>query len=272
MESKRDYVMGWFYDAPYDQLRGEDALSYLAWMRYGVPMESGVLSEHEIESLCNFDLPLLLDNINEGKSLPRRQPGEKALPFIRFNCEPLRYRHKSLLFYVVTHGINFLFQRMLEKSGFVHVEAEDAKEDLSYWYRLPGANDEEGVMSSSSSSSRGATPMVFIHGVGGMSFCHKMIHDIKDATQNDNVPIVLIDLPHVSLRMYDEIPNIKSQTRSISRILDLLASKIDRNKCKMNKVTLVGHSYGTAVMSWLVQSQPERIAGCVFLGKYCHET
>jgi pimeloyl-ACP methyl ester carboxylesterase len=99
-----------------------------------------------------------------------------------------------------------------------------------------------------------------------------MIHDIKDATQNDNVPIVLIDLPHVSLRMYDEIPNIKSQTRSISRILDLLASKIDRNKCKMNKVTLVGHSYGTAVMSWLVQSQPERIAGCVFLGKYCHET
>lgn len=277
--SKRDYVMGWFYDAPFERLRWEDALSYLAWMRYGVPMESGVLSEHQIESLCNFDLPLLLDNVNEGKSLPRRKLGEKELPFIRFNCEPLRYRHKSLLFYVVTHGINLLFQRMLEKSGFVYVGAEDAKEDLSYWYRLPSVDDcctsnddgddeKDGVMYSRGSS---VTPMVFIHGVGGMSFCHKMIHDIKDATQNDNVPIVLIDLPHVSLRMYEEIPNIKSQTNSISRILDMLASKTNRNQY-FNKVTLVGHSYGTAVMSWLVQSHPERIAGCVFLGKSCHET
>ena len=83
----------------------------------------------------------------------------------------------------------------------------------------------------------------------------------------DNVPIVLVDLPHVSLRMYNEIPNIKSQTRSISRILDVLASKTDDRNKRMNKVTLVGHSYGTTVMSWLVQSQPERIAGCVFLGK-----
>jgi len=266
--SKRNYVMGWFYDAPFDRLRGEDVLSYLAWMRYGVPMESGVLTDHEIDALCTFDLPLLLENVNEGKSLPRRQKGEEALPFIRFNCEPLRYRHKSLLFYVVTHGVNFLFQRMLEKSGFVYVEAEDAKEDLSYWYRLPSADGGGFSCDDDDDVDRdAATPMVFIHGVGGMSFCHKMINDIKDATQNDNVPIILVDLPHVSLRMYNEIPNIKSQTKSISRILDVLASKIDDRNISMNKVTLVGHSYGTAVMSWLVQSQPERIAGCVFLGK-----
>jgi pimeloyl-ACP methyl ester carboxylesterase len=260
--SRRDYVMGWFYDAPFDRLRSEDALSYLAWARYGLPLESGLLSDEEINSLCDFDLPLLLDNVNGGMSLPNRHLEEEPLPFMRFNCEPLRYRHKSLLFYTVTHGANFMLQKQLKKKGYVYVPAQNSEKDLSYWYRLPskGKVNEEQLNE--------VNPLVFIHGVGGLGFCNTLIEEIGVATQDDNVPIVLIDLPHVSLRFYDEIPLIKSQTKAISKILDDVTSNAGGD-VSSSKATLVGHSFGTAVMSWLVQDAPEKISGCVFLGKIC---
>ena len=261
--SRRSYIMGWFYDAPFERLRNEDALSFLAWSRYGLPLESGVLTDHEIDSLCEFDLPLLLDNLNGGRSLPRRSPHEEPLTFIRFNCEPLRYRHKPMLFYAATHGINILLQWTLEKSGFVYVPAKDSAEDLSYWYRLPSsdtsAKTQDGAVKESN-------PLVFIHGVGGLCFCYKLIEDIRMATQEENVPLILIDLPHVSLRMYDDIPKIKSQVAALSRILDDV--QVDDGDGSLSKATFVGHSYGTAVMSWMIQSQPERVAGCVFIGEY----
>lgn len=262
--SRRNYVMGWFYDAPFDRLRSEDALSYLAWARYGLPLESGLLSDEEITSLCDFDLPLLLDNVNGGLSLLNRQPGEEPLPCMRFNCEPLRYRHKSLLFYAVTHGANLILQRQLQKKGYVYVPAKNSGKDLSYWYRLP-SKDTVSEMKSIE-----VNPLVFIHGVGGLGFCSGLIEDIRVATQDDNVPIVLIDLPHVSLRFYDEIPLIKSQTKAISSILDDVTSNAGGD-ISLSKATLVGHSFGTAVMSWLVQDAPEKIGGCVFLDPICFQ-
>ena len=262
ISSRREFVMGWFYDVPFEQLRMEDVISYLAWLKYGLPLESGIITEEEIESLCEFDVPLLLDNINEGKSLPKRRPHEKPLPFIRFNCEPLRYRHKPILFYVVTHGINMILQRVLEKNGFKFVPAKDSGEDLSYWYRLPSkdTNKKHEVEEESN-------PLVFIHGVGGMAFCYNLIEDLKRATQESNVPIILVDLPHVSLRMYDEIPKIKSQINSISRILDDVTMDVGGEE-SLRKATFVGHSYGTLVMSWMIKSNPERVAGCIFLGEF----
>ena len=109
--------------------------------------------------------------------------------------------------------------------------------------------------------------LVFIHGVGGLGFCYKLIEDIKMATEGDNVPIILVDLPHVSLRMYDEIPKIQSQVDSIFGIIDDLTVHGDDNTEVPRKATLVGHSYGPSVMSWMIQSRPEQISGCVFLGK-----
>lgn len=260
IDDRREFLTGWFYDTKFEKLRMEDAISYLAWMRYGLPLEYGVLTEEEISSLCEFDLPLLLDHVNDGKELPARTENESPLPFIRFNCEPLRYRHKSLLFYGVTHGANYIFQRMLKKSGFEFVPAKNADTDLSYWYRLPSAHDQNF------SKKQESKPLVFIHGVGGLGFCNGLVQDLKDATASDNVPIILIDLPHVSLRMYDEIPHIKAQTTAISQILDDINKKV--GNFSQGKATLVGHSYGTVVMSWLVQSEPDRIGGCVFLGKF----
>ena len=111
VEASRSFLMGWMYDAPFEQLRREDALSCLAWMKHGLPLKAGLLAEEDINKLIRNDLVLLEKNVNGGKPLPLRKPGEEPLPIIRFNCEPLRYRHKSILFYVTVEAIHYNLRR-----------------------------------------------------------------------------------------------------------------------------------------------------------------
>ena len=105
---------------------------------------------------------------------------------------------------------------------------------------------------------------MFVHGVGGLAFCHGFIDEMKKEVQNQNRPIILLDLPHVSLRMCGDIPEISDQIDSICKMLD--------DTCGSNtKATFVGHSFGTILLSWMVQNKPDRIDGCVFLDPICFQ-
>ena len=254
--ANRDFLMGWFYDAPFDKLRREDALSYLAWMKHGIIYERGMLTKDQETRIEKFDLPLLMEHTNYGKPLPTRKEYEEALPVIRFNCEPLRYRHKPLIFYAITHGIDMFLHKILKENNFKYVATENSKKDLSYWYRKPNNYDRENSN----------PPLVFVHGVGGMAFCYKLIDDLlsNDAIKDDT-PIVLVDLPHVSLRLYDDIPSIESQIKSLAEIVEKVSIYGGSNVNK--KATFVGHSFGTILLSWMVQRRPDNIAGCMFIGK-----
>jgi hypothetical protein len=111
VQSCRTFLMGYFYDAPFHLLRREDALCFLAWMRYGLPLEGGYLSNEQVDHLLHFDLLELEKRVNDEEMLPLRRKEENPLPCMRFNIEPLRYRHKPIIFYVVTHGVFHWLQR-----------------------------------------------------------------------------------------------------------------------------------------------------------------
>jgi len=254
IHDKRKYLMGWFYDADFEDLREEDALSFVAWMRYGLPVEEGILTADEINALRNFDLPLLIRNVNKNSPLPARSSQEKPLSHIRFNCEPLRYRHKGLLFYAVTHGIDLILSSVLRRNGYSYHPS--TKEDLAFWYR-PSQFPETACQD----------PIVFVHGVGGMAFTWKLIEELQSATWEQNVPIILIDLPHVSLRFHDNIPTIEKQVISISKMIE----KVANGRGKSPRATFAAHSYGTTIISWMVQMRPDLVGGCVFIDPICFQ-
>lgn len=254
IEDKKKYLMGWFYDADFQDLREEDAISFLAWMRYGLPIEEGVLTTEEVHALENFDLPLLVRHLNQNIPLPTRSATEKPLAHIRFNCEPLRYRHKGIIFYTVTHGIDLILSAVLRQNGYIYTPSTQL--DLGYWCRVPSCD-----------KTQCKNPIIFIHGVGGMAFTWKLIEDIQAATGKDDTPIILLDLPHVSLRMYDSIPKIEHQINSISRLIESAAEKMSCH----NKAIFVGHSFGTTLMSWMIQKRPDLVGGCVFLDPICFQ-
>lgn len=146
-----------------------------------------------------------------------------------------------------------MLQHTLKKEhGFDYTPAADASNDIGYWYRAPSCPPSEAN-----------PPLVFVHGVGGLSFYYPLLSSIiEDMTKNgDNTPIILLDLPQVSLRINDEIPSITSSVDSVKRTLE--------KTCGSNtKATFVGHSFGSILLSWMVQSAPEMVSNCVFLGAY----
>lgn len=265
VESRRSCFMGFFYDVPFERLRREDALACLAWMRYGLPFEKQMFTEEMISNLENYDLPELEFHINNGKKLPPRQHGEETLGIMRFNLEPIRYRHKPLLYYFVTHSIFSCAQNKLVKElGFTYFPAKNQKTDLGYWYR-PSRNHSQshGTFSESDRS-----PLVFAHGIGGIAFYCDFIKDLV-MSLDENTPIILLDLPFISLRVHDEIPLIESQVNSMCKILD---STVGRNKDGTpKKATFIGHSYGTILLSWMVQSNANRVNSCVFMDPICFQ-
>jgi pimeloyl-ACP methyl ester carboxylesterase len=201
------------------------------------------------------------------------------LPCMRFNIEPLRYRHKPIIFYAVTHGVFHILQRgestmrilffcviadpyftqpcflniwetVLKNHHFEYVRAKDSKKNLSYWYRKR-----------SKDTSRSKAPLVFVHGCGGMAFYYNLIRDLVHSVNDDDVPIILLELPHISLRICDHIPDIHDQINSLCTIMDNVSGKL-------SKATFVGHSFGSIVLSWMIQSRPERVGSCVFIGRF----
>ena len=251
LEARREFLMGWFFDAPFDQLRREDALSFMSWKRYGLPFEGDYLSNDQIQSLLSEDMPRLCDEVNNGRPLQSRGADEKPLGCMRFNLEPLRYRHKPLVFYGITHGAFHMVKHTLKKEhGFDYTPAADGSKDIAYWYRAPSCPIEEAN-----------PPLVFVHGVGGLSFYYPLISKLAEEIEKsgDNTPIILLDLPQVSLRINDNIPSIESSVESVCDILDKTVGSNGK------KATLVGHSFGSLILSWMVQSRPDRVSNCIFL-------
>jgi pimeloyl-ACP methyl ester carboxylesterase len=83
---------------------------------------------------------------------------------------------------------------------------------------------------------------------------------MEELTQETDGSIVLLDLPFVSLRIADEIPSVNNQIQSIEAILD-------EKFGPRSKVSFAGHSYGSIVLSWMVQAKSERVANCIFIGE-----
>lgn len=253
---KRDFLTEWFYNVPFDRIRREDAISFLAWIRYGNVEER--LTPAQRREVVGKDLPKLEQEVNDGEELPSRSSskGEDVLPLIKFNLEPLRYRHKPLSFYAITHGVKMCFNNLMSQLGFVYVPPNDPKKSLGYFFREGDHRTAEGDRNDSKNSS---TPLVFVHGVGGLSYYFHLIKDIADKTTSD---IILVDLPFISLQVADDVPSVADQIQSVSDILD---DTVGKDK----KATFVGHSFGTLILSWMAQSRPERVANCVFLDPIC---
>ena len=113
---------------------------------------------------------------------------------------------------------------------------------LNYWIRMP--DTPEG---------RSKLPIVFVHGVGVglvtyMSFVRRLIEY--------DCPVMCVELPFVSMSIDPKVPSIDQQLDSIRRML---------NTWGFESATFVGHSYGSILLSWMVQHAPERVASVCFI-------
>ncbi|KIY91694.1 hypothetical protein MNEG_16270 [Monoraphidium neglectum] len=99
-------------------------------------------------------------------------------------------------------------------------------------------------------------PIVFCHGVGGLSLYLEMIKYILDLGH----PVICLEYKHVSLRLTQRIPTIDDVITDVVAILD---------KFDIGRACVVGHSYGTFVGSRLVQQHRDRVHTLCLIDPVC---
>ena len=132
----------------------------------------------------------------------------------------------------------------LFNDGYQHKSAGK----LNYWINM-----NKNVANDKSNSAKSARlPIIFFHGIGGVFSYLKLLGGLTLF----GCPVVIVEMPYVSLHVAPNVPSIDEHVGAVEQIMD---------ENGFDGAIIVGHSFGTTVMSWLVQAMPKRIAGAVFL-------
>ena len=121
---------------------------------------------------------------------------------------------------------------------------------LNYW-KLDKSKTSDPRVSLKEEPSK-QIPIIFFHGIGGIFSYLPFVEGLAKF----GCDIVLVEMPYVSFHVAPSVPSVEEHITSVRKIMD------DNG---FEKAIIVGHSFGSNVMSWLVQAMPERVAGAVFL-------
>lgn len=157
---------------------------------------------------------------------------------IRITLDPVQAAHRPLIYYLVTMGVNKLAHHMLHRLGFRQRTLDPmdvtGHGTLKYLYRGPS----EPVPPN-------ALPIVFIHGIGiGLAAYLTLLSQLPR-----NVPIYLLEWPHVSMQLAEEVPTVPDTISYLSGML---------NRDNHTRATFVAHSLGTVSVSWMLNSPLHR--------------
>eukprot|EP00290_Baffinella_frigidus_P010471 CAMPEP_0180142584 /NCGR_PEP_ID=MMETSP0986-20121125/15673_1 /TAXON_ID=697907 /ORGANISM="non described non described, Strain CCMP2293" /LENGTH=606 /DNA_ID=CAMNT_0022085821 /DNA_START=19 /DNA_END=1839 /DNA_ORIENTATION=- len=233
-DGPESFIVGWFYDKDMSDISREDMEDFVSWAIFSSTFE--LLNPASVVQALH-----VIDIIEEelAHTFPARLPSQLPLPNMRFSIEPIKYTPKPLLYYGVAQGVlqNVGHSQLLSEGFQRHRSG-----DTGYWIRVP-----ETV------AGRGRMPMVFVHGVGvGLVTYMSMIKEFMKL----DCPIICVELPFISSNIHPVVPRIDDQVDDIDKIL---------LRWGIKKATFVGHSYGSVILSWMIQQKPERVAGLAFL-------
>ncbi|KAJ9074785.1 hypothetical protein DSO57_1003063 [Entomophthora muscae] len=115
---------------------------------------------------------------------------------------------------------------------------------LSYWF-LPGDSSEP--------------PIMYIHGIGiGYTMYLPKIYSVLPA--HPGRAVILLDLPHISMLPTDLILDHDETLQALDAMF---------LRHNLEKVTLVTHSYGTIVASWIIQHRTQYLSKSLLVDPVC---
>lgn len=231
----RDWFRSWFLDEniSFEDITFEDAFDFLTWAMY-LTKPDQLTPEQSLQVLNSLQL---IERSTDW-SFPHRLD-RKPLESMKSTIEPIKWIHKPAAFYMVTQGLfGKGFEAVMKNSGFEEVERTGFK----YWIRK-------------SISAPLSPPIVFFHGVGGLPAYIKLIQGFGEERN-----IVVLEMPYVSLHVEPNVPTIQDH-------IDWYKSMLSENNWQ--KGTIIGHSWGTNVCSWIIQSVPNQIQSIILLDPVC---
>ncbi|KAI0100937.1 alpha beta hydrolase fold family [Nemania sp. FL0031] len=237
------FMTAWFGRNRLDSICREDVKDFLAW---------GLLYKTQATDEDDEELEEYLHQTEERLCFKFR-PGYGTHRPLQVSTDPLRLRHKPLIFYVIGVGIDDLMTYIQGRAmGLDHYRLslceslrvfpfrphtiftahKSPSTYLSYWHRQHTATNR--------------SPILFIHGIGaGMRTYTGFLHDLirGDSNSDGQVGIIALEIMPISMRITRGILPRQKLLREILKVL---------NHHEWNRFVLLGHSYGSIIATHLL--------------------
>ncbi|KAI8824459.1 uncharacterized protein EV422DRAFT_493257 [Fimicolochytrium jonesii] len=227
----RKVIEGWFLGADFFSIKRENFQSWVAWAF--LDEDLALLDKenrHQVDKLTK-----IIERACEHSFPPGNNPDLKC---IRLTLDAVQATHRPLIYYIVCKSVNALSHLLLRGIGFRLRELQrkhvPGSGKLTYLYRPAKEPMPEGAL-----------PIVFIHGIGiGFAAYVPFLLCLPR-----NVPVYLLEWPHVSMQLTEEVPTIEETMAFLVAMLDT---------DQQEKATFVAHSLGTIAVAWMLRSESHR--------------
>jgi pimeloyl-ACP methyl ester carboxylesterase len=223
------FVRGYFFDINFEDITREDISEWICWGFFGTDCPEKLENERDKMFLTH-----MIDKMREmcDRKFPDRI--SKRNKFVAYSIEPYECGYNMLFIYTITMCIYpALTNLYLYDLGF----RQHNIHGIEFW--ILNQNQAE-------------KPIVLIHGLGGGIFPYC---DFIKSLCSLNATIIIPDLSFLSMQMDNNVPDDDIVVLAIKNAIEMVH----------NNAIIIGHSYGTAIMSWIIQEHPNIVASAVLL-------
>lgn len=225
-------------DVPYPGKRDvDDMMAWAFFSKYFEELEAW--ETKEVQRIYQTMEDKFNIRFEPGRTANESDPNRPKLQTTRPTLEPIRCLHRMLIVYLFFGAIRYFVNFLMLCAGFRRFVHE--KTGLSYWYRPQLAN----------STSKTALPLVLFHGVapGGLALYFMFI---LRCAGRDGRPLIVVENPPISLMWSFHAIDEKN---TVAGLLDAM----DKHFGPDSKVSVLGHSFGTCQVTWLLRRASHRI-------------
>jgi len=239
LEIAREWLSGWFCGAPVTSLRRDNLVEFAAWAFFGSDGPNRLEADevHEAQGVATLfaercgmkDLSQVPEGYNESVKL-MRQSIDPIVPQIS---------HRPLLIYAALDG--FLRQLLCPVvMRFLGFRLRSVRR-VQYWH-LPGSQAEP--------------PVLFVHGIG-VGLLPYIVSGFLPGLKASGRELIVPELPEASMSLWQNLQTAFGASVKSSEVRSSFVAILDAHN--VQAVDLVGHSYGSICVGWMVKDVPARV-------------
>jgi len=231
----------------------EDMDKFLAWAFFGKhyhTMESWELKElniiyKKLKKRNNIIFPSVEEEENNNNNTNSSNGTTHPFPVVvckprRMTLEPMDATYRPLIFYLVTRSLYWIGALYLFIIGYRRCVSKST--GLVAWHRRPRRRK-----NNKNTTEKEERPLLFFHGISPGGFM-PYLPMIFCGLLTDDRPVFFFDNRTISMCFFDFAPLTEQQT--IQGIIEILRM----NDCFGSELSIVGHSFGSCTVTWLLQS------------------
>ncbi|KAJ9074788.1 hypothetical protein DSO57_1003066 [Entomophthora muscae] len=234
VEDVEEMLACWMLERPVGQLRLDYFQDWIGWMFFdkrAKDMDAKEMAQaEEIHRLFEARLPQKKDS---------HQPIENCRVMVP-TTDPMVCQPKPFVFHLGIQLVQQFAFWKLRGLGF----QRNSLHGMFYWF-LPGNSPEP--------------PIMYIHGIGIGFFMYLPTLTTLSQTHIGR-GVVLLELPHISMAPFDVILDHDQTLEAIDAIF---------HRHSIEKVSLVAHSFGTLVASWINRHRSQYLSQLVLVDPVC---